>query len=46
MGSAQVTAKNPNESFTIDREKSGLKATFAFQNEEDAVSTITIKATM
>ena len=46
MGSAQVTAKKSGESFTIERAKSGLKATFVFENEEDAVSTITIKATL
>lgn len=44
MGSAQITSKKPNESFVIERAKSGLKATFTFENEEDTVSTITIKA--
>jgi len=46
MGSAQVISKKPNESFTMERAKSGLKATFTFENEEDAVSTISIKATL
>ena len=46
MGSAQVTAKTVGESLSIEREKSGLKASFKFENEEDAISTITIKATL
>ena len=46
MGSAQITSKKPNESFAMERAKSGLKATFTFENEEDTVSIITIKATL
>ncbi len=43
LGSVKINSKSENSSLSIERSKSGLKADFAFANENEKSSKVTIK---